>query len=983
MLDAYLNFIIYGILIFFTLALVNLPMWTIVISFSLFVFVCIIALFITHNDKGTFNIFRHLYYRRYKRILDIHTNYPHALKKYCKQQNFEFRVDRYDYNLKEALSISKIKNVIWETLENRELLNIDGEYKDLQEKYPYGLEVAIKTYENHNKEFLLEQRAFIMRQQILYNEETLFIEWEKEQQSFTKEFHKLLSNYPITNYHKLQQYIFHVGLQMKDRYEVISNGKYDVVFASTFETSSRNDIDFSDVPLDWELLRGNVLNNNYKDDEFDDDIINLIRIINKEFTFNTTFVIGNIDKDTIPSVGRTDSNSKYSNLMNSLEAEGIEVITMDYLFSMKELKHTKVIIISNVIIESQLRRIIQTLQKCRKREKLCIGCISDIIDHDTLFANKLLANYLKQVQAQNAIRNFHQALKDKSVDDIKKHYATAVELIENDKKLSLLLPALKIIQEKYSEFEKDYSEGIVTTENINSVNFSTPVEYQHIDTSQYYYVVFPKKETKIFPYRRRKVNRRGYSEKHFEEILSKYLLNTSVISDAALFISEYRQFEPDIALIYENNYHINIDIEIDEPYSGYDRKPIHCKDNPADLYRDQVFVNSGWIVIRFAEEQVIKSPLNCTLIVARLLHSIDCMYTVNTLILADIEKSSEVFFPISKWTIDEALSMSASNYREQYLNISSFGKVENQERKLSDCKLTESEEILSNELPASEICPELYIIKEPKNYSKLSRSKQTQTEKELVINLSMPTPIPADKCQDIVIIDRIQNKQNIRSGFLSISQIMRHYFRAINHYHIARIKSHGDKNIENSILMSLEIEEARREFIYQQISNIIHKNLGKTTFDIQYNGKTFYGIDLSEELSLIQEFIAIKDTMPQMAGTEITDQTYMIKAQIGCIYEDELYDFDIFTESYGGDRGKSILAHIGDVPNERNDIIVSIKAYLVEQHLGIKINKTYIVTIDAKQKTYHVRRARRRTSEVLRIFQDLIDNPINHQYDRV
>ena len=108
----------------------------------------------------------------------------------------------------------------------------------------------------------------------------------------------------------------------------------------------------------------------------------------------------------------------------------------------------------------------------------------------------------------------------------------------------------------------------------------------------------------------------------------------------------------------------------------------------------------------------------------------------------------------------------------------------------------------------------------------------------------------------------------------------------------------------------------------------------------------------------------------------------MIKAQIGCIYEEELYDFDIFTEYHGADRGKSILAHIGDVPNERNDMIVSIKAYLVEEHLGIKINKTYTVTIDAKHNKYHVRRARRRTSEVQRVLQDLIHNPID-QYDKL
>lgn len=913
----------------------------------------------------------------YKKLEYIDENYPHALKKYCKKKDISYQRHIYDYNFKIAFNISRIKNEVWKELEKAELATIEAEYEEIRTKCPYGLKVAINKYENHDKEYILEQRSFIFNQQEKFDDEVLFVEWEKDQQSFTKEFFKFLSNY-----HRFKQYICYAGLQMKDRNDAISDGKYDVIYAGYFETSSRNDIDLSDVPLDWEFLRDNVLNNSYEDCEIDEAVIDLMRIINKEFTFKTTFVVGNIDKDTLANLGRRDSNTKYINLINSLQAEGIDVITMDHLFGTNELKHTKVIIVSTVIIESQLRTIIQVLQNCRKNEKLCIACISDIIDHDTLFANNLLDQFRERARAQNAIHNFHQAFTDKSVDNIKKYYASAVEIIETNKNLSYLLPALKIIKDKYSEFERDYSEGIVAIENVTSVNFSIPIEYQYIDTSIYYYVVFPKEETKIFPYRRRRTNRRGYSEEYFEKTLSKYLLNTIIISDAALFISESRQFEPDIALIYGNDYHINIDIEIDEPYSGYDRRPIHCKDNPADLYRDQIFINAGWIVIRFAEEQVVKSPLNCALIVARLLHAIDSKYTINKSILADIEKSGEVFCTISKWNTDEALSMAASNYREQYLNISSFGKVENQERNLAECKLTESEKILSNELPAIEICPEQYAIEEPKSHSESSHLKQIQTEKEFILDLSMPDPKPTKKSRDAIIIDRIQETHDLRSGFLSISQIMRHYFRAINHSHIALIKSHGDKNVENSILTSLAIEDAKREFIYKQIHNIIHTSVGKTTFDIQYKGKTYYDIDLSEELSLMQQFIVSKGTMPQMAGTEITDQVYMIKAQIGCIYEDELYDFDIFTEYRGADRGKSVLAHIGDVPNERNDMIVSIKAYLVEEHLGIKINKSYAVTIDAKHNKYHVRRARRRTSEVLRVLQDLIHNPID-QYDKL
>ena len=48
-------------------------------------------------------------------------------------------------------------------------------------------------------------------------------------------------------------------------------------------------------------------------------------------------------------------------------------------------------------------------------------------------------------------------------------------------------------------------------------------------------------------------------------------------------------------IINKNDYQINIDIEIDEPYSGYDHQPIHIANCAADQYRDQVFISAGWI----------------------------------------------------------------------------------------------------------------------------------------------------------------------------------------------------------------------------------------------------------------------------------------------------------------------------------------------------------------------------------------------------
>ena len=956
--------------------------WLIAIILSLFILLLLIGLISEYKEKEIFNRFRHLYIRRYKRIAQIQSKYPHALKKYCQTNGFIYRKDRFHYNLKTALNISKISDNIWEMAQNVELAVIENEYKNIKENYPDGLKAAIDKYDTTNVEDLLKLKPFIVHQQRLYDDEQMFNECEAQQIAFSKQLTSYLNDQHKHHYvYNLKSYVFNIGLRKIDRYEVIHDGKYDVICTGQFETSSRNDIDLSELPLDWEILRNKVVNKEYKDTSFclDAPIFGLVRSINKDFASDITFVIGNIDKDTISDLTKSDSANKYSDLIESLQSEGIDAISMTHLFGQNRLKHTKVIIISDVLVSSQLRDVIKELQKCRMREKLCIGCITSIINHDTVFAKRLLADYRKRVQVQNAIHCFHQAFDDKDIDDIKKYYSTAVELIESDKKLAVFLPALKIIKEKYSEFEGEYSEGIVTEENINTVNYLVPNEYLHIDTKVYYYVAFPQQGTKIFPFRRRKVNRRGYSEELFEETLHKYLSNTRIVSDAALYVSEYRQYEPDIALIYDNKYHINIDIEIDEPYSGYDRKPIHCKGNQSDAYRDLILVKAGWIVIRFAEEQVVKSPLNCALIIARLLNSIDKNYCINKSIFADIEKSGEGFNLIPKWANEDAQKMAAIHYREQYLNIDSFGKVENQDRSLSECKLTEYERKISNELPSVETCPEQFVLDEDKKHNKTIPSlphKRTKAEKEFDIAVSMPCPKLANGRNDIAKSDQVVKFQSNCASLMSIYQIMRHYFIAIDHCYIARAKSMGDRAIEMQILDSLELEDARREFIYSQISNVVQGRVDSGVFDIKYNGKTFYNVDITRELTLIKQFVSSKSTNPKIAGIEITDMPHMIKGQIGCIYDDELYDFDIFTEYYGVDRGKSILSHIGDVPNERNDMIVSFKAYLVEQHLGIKINKTYTVTINAKNNSYLVRRARRRTSEVQQVFLDLNRNPI-------
>lgn len=975
--DNFLKVVGYSLLFLYTMALINFPMWTLGISFILFIIACAISFLYHHISKGTFDKLRHLYPRRYNRISEINSKYPHSLKIYCSQNKIDYKTDIYGYSLKEALMISKTSKEKWEIIEREALIALEKEYKTIEEKYPYGLALAIAKYNNRDHEFLIGEKSFIFHQQRLYDDEILFDQWEVEQRDFHKEFLKALSTCSVPN----KKYTRFAELEKIDRYGVASKCKYDVLYACEHETTTSNEIPVSDLDFEWETFRDYISNcTNDSDYAFEYNLISIIRSLNNYFKNKITFVITDINADLLLKIVNPSIPPRQTALIGKLRAEGIDAIELQTIFGFDHLNNNRVVVVSNILTSSDLQRFIKAFQDARKRDKICMACISCVVDHNPAFAKILIAESKKREQVMHTIHDFHESVKNNSVEDIKKNYQKAIDLIEPDEKLQSFMPALNIIKDKYKEFEKTYSEGIICNQDIISVEFTTPIEYIFQDTTKYWFVLFPKPQTKIFPFRRRKVNRRGYAEEQFEIVLRNYLTNTSVIPDAALFISENCQYEPDIAIIYKNDYQINIDIEIDEPYSGYDHQPIHIANCAADQYRDQLFVNAGWIVIRFAEEQVVKTPLNCVLAIARVLHAIDCQYVINKKLQAQIDKSEEDLKLIPKWSYEDAMAMASSNYREKYLGISTFGKVDNQQYDPSDIQISELEKKLSSELPAIDICPpdyEIAIYNEKVKNTSIDLAKQTLTEKQLSGDcFKKPQPKERVRNRHIISIDPIVNSQQLTTGVLSIYDLMRYYFRSINHSYIAELKSHGDEHIANSIFKALAIEEKKRTYIYKQLSEIVNSNPVRESFEVQYNGQYLTDVDVSKEIHLIREFIKSKGVKPDVAGIEVLDKSIDLVAPIGCLYGSELFDFDIYTEYRGLDRGRSVLTHLGDVPNERNDMTGSLKALMLENHLNLQIKTIYTVTIDVKNNEYRIRRVRRRTSEAQNVLRELLLNPL-------
>lgn len=114
-----------------------------------------------------------------------------------------------------------------------------------------------------------------------------------------------------------------------------------------------------------------------------------------------------------------------------------------------------------------------------------------------------------------------------------------------------------------------------------------------------------------------------------------------------------RAYVPDFCLIDES-VGLYIDIEIDEPYTATNRQPIHFVG--ADDERNDFFVRAGWIVIRFAEEQIVKYPDTCC----------TQIQAVIDYIFGRCDKISYCVPAVQHWTREEANHLATIGHREYF-----------------------------------------------------------------------------------------------------------------------------------------------------------------------------------------------------------------------------------------------------------------------------------------------------------------------------
>jgi very-short-patch-repair endonuclease len=156
--------------------------------------------------------------------------------------------------------------------------------------------------------------------------------------------------------------------------------------------------------------------------------------------------------------------------------------------------------------------------------------------------------------------------------------------------------------------------------------------------------------------------RQGVSEAEFLRQLQCYFPMTVQGVEFKIPMSK-KCYSADFIIVHSTS-GIGIDVEVDEPYAGFSKKPTHCWDDDSDRRRNQLFNEWGWIVVRFTEKQVVQAPLSCCKFIAQVIFEV-----TGELSYLQLLKAEPDLLPVKPWTAKEARRMAKDGYRQSYLPV--------------------------------------------------------------------------------------------------------------------------------------------------------------------------------------------------------------------------------------------------------------------------------------------------------------------------
>lgn len=861
-----------------------------------------------------------------KKFMHKKNTYPHAYSFFIKEARI-FKPENLFSNqdIKKILSFPKAE---WEKREKIEVERIQrekqvlAEYDMIKANYSDGLTCWEKEYPFANKSTVINNITEIIDFDRRQKEFLSTEEWEKAQISFNK---LCRSKKSITPH--FDCYLYNMNFQKIDYKGDTIQGEYRICqfFFSSFCTAT--DLDYTHFRQTQE---NNINIEKHKKGKMKSPSYISIEISNFIKSLG-------IPVQVIAFGAEFDENLQVQFLTFDLAMLGFQSCALHHI---DELSSNYVVIIDGVTTQDLFVERCESVIQKFKHQKPCVVYISLMKEVSREEMQELIDKKNIEVQQQKQIKDdinsISNALKSADIETAKAKLKKIKDFAKSKRVDKELFDVINKAEEK---IKNDYSIGIIDSFEIQHVNYLIPPTTQDKNNWKYPVIKYPENGCIVFPYRRKAIARRGFSEAKFQNYLQEIFKGCDllILGDCNILPAEdNRPFEPDIAIICKTYPSIRIDIEIDEPYAALTRKPIHyigCGDD----FRDALLNNIGWIVIRFTEYQIFFNPKECATLIAQVLHHIQ-----PSMILPVDCLSYSTPKEIERWTEIEAKIMASENIREKYLHHE-FGVVDNEELEIADIKQTEKEKICLQRMK-----PLMLETYHEKRNNKLEES--TFHERDIHIQFYPQ--------EHIYLYNGIEQ-------FIPVSSVISCFFKPFDSYYWSEYKANQQNVPQGQILEEWDAKGAySREvgtFMHQQIENYYKGLPYQQEFPFKYNGKYIHlneQINLEIEYGQFVEFLKNHKFKPFRTEWAIYDEKLKIAGTIDMIHKRgnffDIYDWkrshhivDIFgnpiTTNSFGEKGLGELNQIEDTPYWHYCIQQNLYRYILENNYNIKVEKMYLV----------------------------------------
>ncbi|MBQ3734194.1 MAG: hypothetical protein II859_09570 [Bacteroidales bacterium] len=392
----------------------------------------------------------------------------------------------------------------------------------------------------------------------------------------------------------------------------------------------------------------------------------------------------------------------------------------------------------------------------------------------------------------------------------------------------------------------------------------------------------------------------GFSDDCFWIILKNSNLQPLLRRDVCLPVPcRAIPYEPAIALIDEAA-GIFVDVEIDVPYHGWYRFPMHHTEGK-DGVRDSYFNDCSWTVVRFTERQVREQPEGC----------VELLQQVVARLRGTSEKIRCNVTPEKRWTQREAVEMEKNLVREKYLQIQTF-----------DC---------------------------PDHLPSLVHAIATAH-----------TPTPQAQRPDIVFCEATHTYADARNqtgtaDYTSVTTLIEKFFLFFDEEaYIQKFMAESGKSREEVIKKMLEPSE-RGTFMHQQIEYFLKGKPHEEDF------KEFQMFRKFHEEQILRRGLTFYDaerivTLPQYGIAGTVDALFR-KPDGSFVMVDwkrsKNLIIDGYPKKYGTGRGLSILVHLDNSSYYHYELQQSFYKYILETEYGMKVSSMILCVLHPDYDRYY------------------------------